>query len=202
MTIESTLTNIFSEKRVYIENQFNNSTAKLIKLDCTLTEDHGFSKQLSNFPLESGINVTEAVLFEPIKFTLTGIESDTPHGLTEQFGITGTALQTVPDFQEAIVSSLDDTNSKKLLLQFEQWFDFSTLLKVITNSKIYEYMMITDFRHQKNSKNKYALEYSISFQQVNLASIVGTSGNTIADRPRTIDQYEYLDRAANKGVKK
>ena len=49
-------------------------------IDCTVSESHEFESEVSDYPVESGIEISDNIRTKPLRVTLEGIVSNTPFG--------------------------------------------------------------------------------------------------------------------------
>lgn len=55
-----------------------NGKIGIIDIDCRLTEEHEYEVDVTQYPVESGIAISDNVRRKPIKFSLSGIVSNSP----------------------------------------------------------------------------------------------------------------------------
>ena len=51
---------------------------KSIVLDASIQEDHNYTAEVTESPLESGYSITDHVIIKPLRLTISGIVSSTP----------------------------------------------------------------------------------------------------------------------------
>lgn len=82
---------LLGKKGVYITDSATGNT--LLKLDCSIKENHIMPAPPSEFPIESGQVITDNIIIKPAELELTGMISDTPISLVNS--LVSTALSAV-----------------------------------------------------------------------------------------------------------
>lgn len=112
-------------------------------LDATLTEDHNYSSVVTNYPVESGRNISDHIYNEPITVQITGIVTDSPLSFLSSFN-----------------RSIDAFNRLILIHQRRE------RITVVTGIKVYPSMVMTNLQVPRNVNTGQSLTFSIQLQQM------------------------------------
>ena len=58
--------------------QFIQKDKTVIQIDASIKEDHSRESPATEFPIESGPNISDHIILKPFKLSLTGVISDSP----------------------------------------------------------------------------------------------------------------------------
>ncbi len=136
------------------------------RIDATLTEDHQFESEVTEYPVESGSAVTDNVRLKPIVVMLEGVVSDTPIGVIA----TARANQTAaPDAELAFLPS-DDALAMLLAIR-----DAREPVSIESSLKTFDDMVMTNLSVPRDSETGHALRFSATFQQLKVVTNLRTT---------------------------
>lgn len=129
-------------------------------IDVTLSEDHSFEAEATQYPVESGADVTDNVRVKPIVVTLEGVVSDSPFG--EVRDIRESDGNFVPEGEGG-----DGTKpSEDALERLIQIRDNREPVTIETSLKTFESMVMTSLSVPRESGEPEQLRFTATFQQV------------------------------------
>lgn len=132
---------------ISILSKFSPSIGALV-LDATITESHGFSAEVTDYPVEKGSNISENRNILPRVLTIDGVISSAPTSLVQISG--PNAPLSVPDGFRSL----------------EDLFDSDDLISVVTKLKTYESMLITSLTVPRSSEQGEAVFFSMELRQI------------------------------------
>ena len=134
-----------------------------ITLDAELSESHSISSTVTGYPVETGAKISDHIETGPRKVSIKGFVTNSPTS-------GGNADRSYHEV-------LDDL--------YKLWED-RELLDVVTHLKIYQNMAITSLEVPRSATTTQSMEFSISLQEVVIASSRTTSVDEVA--PEVSDQ--------------
>jgi hypothetical protein len=143
--------NLFIRKK----NDFNG-----VKLDAVIREDFAETLELTKNPIENGVNVADHVIYQPRKYTLVGLLTDTPLG----FAAFGAIVDTVTGFFSASTSSHDtrSTTAYKALVALK---DAAEPLTIQTGLGEYKDMVITSITTSKDKTSFRSVPLQMTLEE-------------------------------------
>lgn len=152
----------------------------LVELDVTLSENHTFNSRATNFPIETGGDITDHIINDPDILNLSGIVSDTPLNALSFFS-----------------RSIDAFN------RLVEIHNRREPVRVVTGLKVYDNMVMTVLDVPRNIQTGQSLTFNITLQNirfdasaqllVNRTTIFGgVQTNIPRDQVRTNDNIPYL----------
>lgn len=114
-----------------------------VVLDATVSEDHSFSSRVTNFPVEGGRIISDHIINDPDRLTITGIVTDTP-------------LSIFPSFNRSIEAFNQLINIHRRRER----------ISVVTGINIYTDMVMTSFQVPRNIQSGQSLSFVIELQKV------------------------------------
>jgi hypothetical protein len=124
-------------------------------IDVSVSEDHNFDSDVTEYPVEQGGAVTDNVRPKPIEVTIEGVVSDTPIGkiadLRDNQGDNG---------QEDFLPSVD---ALQVLLAIR---DAREPVTIATSLKTFDNMVMSALSVPRDAQTGAALRFSATFQQV------------------------------------
>jgi hypothetical protein len=150
-----------------------------ITLDCTISDDHEYANEVTQFPVENGADISDHIRQIPEDLTIEGFIANSPVKYMDVVGYTkGIIHQDASMFTQG-----NRVNSafEKLL----EYAGFDTAGKlVVTNKKrnvqiidietglrMYTGMIITRLKISRNSTTGDGMQFSISFKKLNRVNI-------------------------------
>ena len=147
-------------------------------IDASVSEQHSFDSEVTEFPVESGSNITDNVRPKPIKITIEGVVSDTPIGKIADLR-----------FRDKILSDSDDpfVPSEDALAHLLKVRDSREPVTVETSLKRFDSMVLTSLDIPRTSDTGHALKFTAAFQQVliitNLRTVVRVAAPQVFAAP-------------------
>lgn len=142
--------------------------------DATVTEQHSYMADVTQHPVESGLDITDHVQIKPFELTLTGVVTNTPIQ-PEEAGI---------DLPNRIQVLYDE-----LRLLFEE----RSFLTVVTGLERYENMILMSIEVPRQGPGRQAIIPSLKFIQINT---VDTAFVSVASIPPRAKKKTKLDKQA------
>lgn len=135
-------------------------------IDATLSEDHTFSAEVTEYPVEKGADLTDHVRSKPLKITLDCVVSDSPIGVVATHATRKDG--SVPS--SAIYERLLDLRSK------------GEPITIITSLNVYKNMVLSDLSVPRASGEPHQLHFRAQFTEV---IIVTNNRTTVKVATRT-----------------
>ena len=129
-----------------------------IELDASIEEKHVNKNDVTSFPVESGVDITDHVRKQPDVVTIRGIVTDHPIGLGGALGVSGRSL---------------DAYGKALYMLAN-----AQLITVVTTLNTYEDMVIESMEVPRDSKRGNAVEMNLTLREVKTAQVATTGGTS------------------------
>src|SRR5271169_3229899 len=114
-----------------------------VTFDTMVTEEHHYSSRVTHYPVEYGTIVSDHIIREPDRVTLSGLITDTPLSLLAPFNRSVTAFNQLVRLQA-------------LRIVFD----------VVTGIKVYKNMAITLLDVPRNMKTGQTLTFNIELQKI------------------------------------
>lgn len=123
-------------------------------IDASISEDHSFDSDVTDFPVEQGANITDNVRPKPIVITIEGIVSDTPLGA-------------IADIRHG-----DDTftPSNEALAVLEGIRAARQPVTIQTTLRVFENMLMSGLSIPRDPQTGAALRFSATFTEVILVT--------------------------------
>jgi hypothetical protein len=143
--------------------QISGPTAGTLLVQCTTDEQHAIQVDTTDFPVETGDNVTDHKRRKPDTITLTGTITNAPLDMTggteqlQQQGFTFT-VNRQPNGAASNASTAYD--------KFNEFADTPDLLTVTTELKEYTGMVLTNLTIPRNVKVGDSFEFTASFKNI------------------------------------
>lgn len=182
MAIISLLLNNFQTRTVLRENA---SDADILPIDCTITRTTNFENEITQFPVEEGLDVTDHIRTKPITMSIEGIISETPLTLESQKAALVTSAGSVVAKQlggfKGAADTLAGIGAGKLgakLFQgdgnpaeigraiLEKLALSKTRFRVAVGKKILDDMVISRLSIPEELQNGRSLRFSATLQQI------------------------------------
>lgn len=146
----------------------------VISVDCTMSESHSRSSPPSEFPIESGLSISDNILVKPFELEINGIVSDTPLSLQNAL-ITSAVSAILPPIGviaagvgSAIYSALQKSKSPSVAAfgQLLQLQDSKKPFDVLTSLRRYENMFIKDLKVPRDANTGQILNFTLTLVQL------------------------------------
>lgn len=149
-----------------------------VVVDAAISESHRLASELSDYPSESGSQLTDNIRVMPFGLSITGVVSDSPIGAMVS--------------QRAKEVAGDLTVSQYNYAKLEKLFADRQPITVTTSLRKYENMVLTSLDITRDAASGYALSFSCELRQI----ILVTNERTVV---RTLKPGN--GRKVNKGFK-
>ncbi len=129
-----------------------NTFVLILELDASISETHARSVEITEHPVEAGVNVSDHVRQQPDNVVITGIISNTPAALPgTASGIAGGAV------------SNRDRDAFEILedLQLN-----ATIVTVISTIKVYDSMLLQNFTAPRDAGQGDSLNVTMTFREL------------------------------------
>lgn len=141
-------------------------------IDVSLSEDHERTAQLTDSPVEVGVDMSDHRRVGPALLTMQSLVAGTTQAIdVDQFR--GFDFRRPEDVEDAIRAAMLDrpvVRPKDAYAELEQLFAQAKLLTITTELRVYERMAITSLRVHRDSNTGDALVFNATFREVVLAS--------------------------------
>jgi hypothetical protein len=121
----------------------------VVVFDATMSEDHTSSVEWTDFPVESGLDVTDHAIENPNEVVITGVISDTPLFATPTPNRSRSAFETLIRLKES-----------------------HKLVTVVTGLKVYNNMGIVSVTTTRDNQTGQAVVPVVEFKQIRLVQSV------------------------------
>jgi hypothetical protein len=134
------------------------------QIDASLSEEHTFESEVSEYPVETGGDVTDNIRPKPIIVKINGIVSDTPIG-------------TIADVRgrQGDNGALDFTPSNDAYAKLKDIRDKREPVSIVTTLQTFDSMVMTNLEVPRDAKTGKALRFTATFQQVTLVTNLRTT---------------------------
>jgi hypothetical protein len=140
-----------------------------IEFDAVTEETHNWTNTVTSSPVEDGSNITDNILQDPRKITLTGVITNAPI-----FNTNTSTTPGVPSTNERTISSVDDAPQETIVNRvFGLLSDLMVkgeLVSVFTRYIVYTDMAITSINIPRTVGIGEAIVFTIDFQEVRIVS--------------------------------
>lgn len=159
--------------------KYSQTRIATVLMDATISEDYQYTSRATNFPIEIGSQISDHIIKDPLRVSISGIVSDTPLSLLARSN-----------------RSIDAFN--RLIRIYET----REVVTVITGIKVYTNMCMTQLNVPRNVNSGQSLVFNLEFQQLKIDSSVRLQlrendpfGGVIDTIPREIvadaDKYPF-----------
>lgn len=132
-------------------------------LDALVRESHDRQAEVTEFPVETGANISDNIRNRPREVSIDGFISNNPVRFLG--GIPKTLIRGTPGADDSVVGP----NLNLIALAFaelERLYDARELIEVATPRRLYQNMAITRLNIPKDRSTGAALRFSVSFREV------------------------------------
>ena len=167
------ITSLFFNKGNYIEE---------IELDIIISESASATARVTKNPVEKGADINDHKIIEPMTFTMSGVVSNTPSSLFNQFNRTTGSDRTKAQ------SAWDD------LLKLHKE---STPFTLVQGLKSYDNVTMISLTESQDVDTANELSFTATFTELNLAGVDAPPIVTYADQ----DTSDKASPSTNSGLK-
>lgn len=129
--------------------------AGAVELDASLQENHTSSNEVTRFPVEQGVDITDHVRRQPERITIRGIVTDHPI-VYRQRGIERRSIEAYQDF----LTMMDEAQ----------------LISVVTTLRQYENMVIESMEVPRNAALGNSVEVNLTMTEVKTVLVARDEG--------------------------
>lgn len=195
------------------------TTDVVVTFDAVVDENHTFTNQITDFPVETGANISDHNRPEPEKVSFHAFFSDTPlstQSATQDVTQDGFTFQTTAAFAAGAIGAVDGW-ARAQWDKLKKLRDDGTLVTVVSTLGNYDSMVIESITVPRNAKTYDGLECTIGFKKIRvvtneLTRVVTTTPaaskkkSTGAATPKDatekdVDPLKKFNNAASSGVK-
>lgn len=136
-----------------------------IKVDGVITETTQRTMRVTSNPVEDGINISDHVIEEPLRYSMTGIITDTPLGVAAISQLSGGVVDAVT----GIFGSSDESNvtrSNQAYLQLVELMRQRQRITVSTTVQNYDDLIFETLSVNTDKSTANGIHFSASFVQV------------------------------------
>lgn len=126
-------------------------------IDLAITEDHSFDSEVTEYPVESGADVSDNIRNKPLEITLEGIVSDTPIG----------AIAQDPTRKPEAGAPLPSRDAYNRIIAIR---DAREPVTIETSLGKFERMALTKIGIPRDRTTGKALKFTVSFKQLNIVT--------------------------------
>lgn len=159
----------------------------VISFDASLSESHVYEAQVTTNPVETGANISDNILINPVALNITGFITDTPlkffQGLRNKINGSGELSKTAHD-------------------QLVELFNSRQKFEVVTGLAVYKDMILKRLTFPRDNKTGKAIRFDCQLVQIILADFETTDINeeNISDTQNTKNQGSEKVDLAKKNI--
>jgi hypothetical protein len=153
----------------------------LVTVDATIKQESNFKNQITSFPVENGLDISDHVRQEPDILTIEGIVSNNPAGAYGQ-GETTNLIANYPDAQnnngtfakDAFTAMLSIAGRAPIrnLTDYTNQFPVPIMVDIIgTRYSIYVDMICEDFKSITTNDTGDAIHFTATFKKIRKATV-------------------------------
>lgn len=120
-----------------------------IEVDALISEKQAFSSDVPEYPIETGVTVTDTIINKALEVQMVVCVSNTPVTWLDEHGVSDTRVDDVQDMLE------------------ELWRE-RKIITIETSFKTYENMVIVDMVFEKTLEMSNARDITITFRQISV----------------------------------
>lgn len=163
MTISGVLVDIGKATSSFAATLDANGSLISIEFDAVIEEAHDWQNTVTASPVEDGGNITDNLLRNPRKITLTGVVTNAPI-------FDSTSTGTFSNDSGAIDGSSQETRVNQVFGLLRNFMDKGLLTIVYTRYMVYFDMAILSINIPRKTGLGEALQFTIEFQEVRIVS--------------------------------
>ncbi len=136
------------------------------EIDATLSQEHSFESDVTQYPVESGGDITDHVRPKPVQLSIEGVVSDTPYGelkarrvaaLGQLVGVVGKSNERILPSQEFRSFMLDIREKRQPVI-------------VVTETRLYKSMILEQFSESIGPDTGDAIKFRCSFREIRIVT--------------------------------
>ncbi|NJR73233.1 MAG: hypothetical protein HC773_05175 [Scytonema sp. CRU_2_7] len=145
-----------------------------LQLDATLSEDHAYQNEVSQFPVENGDTIVDNIRKLPEQITINGLVTNSPVNVT--FTDITNIVDGVSNKQESRTIERDDTptrveTAQNILLRISGRVIHGNqvqpeIVDIVTGLRVYKNMAMTSLKINRTGATGQALNFTADFLQV------------------------------------
>jgi len=136
-----------------------------IELDASISETHTAANDITKFPVEQGVDITDHVRRQPDRVSIRGIVTDHPiYGISRGPGF--------------IRPTLTSGRSLDAYGKFLTMLDEAQLVSVVTSLRQYQNMVIESMKVPRTAKLGRAVEVSLELREIKTAQVSVAAGTS------------------------
>lgn len=158
-------------------------------LDASVSEVHTTSSTITDHPVETGANITDHVHKNPDTLVITGIVTNTPTRFPE-------GIISVPVFQAIERTFAKNVTNDLARTAYDKLRDLvnnKELVKIVTNLRTYENMLIEEFSVNRDFETADALAFTMRLREVRIVK------TTAIERPLPANPQKTTAKKVSKG---
>lgn len=129
-----------------------------VELDASIDETHRSANEITQFPVEVGVDISDHIRRQPETLSIRGIVTDHPISFGGTFGVSGRSLEAYQNVLTMI--------------------DQAQLISVVTSLRQYANMAIESMEVPRNNRRSNAVEMILNLREVLTAQVAETAGTT------------------------
>lgn len=156
-----------------------------IQVDAFIRENHSFSSELTEHPVENGSTIVDHIFNKPVSISLDGIITNTPMTLV---GITSF------DSLRRFANNESNDFSQIAFAKIEEIFCKREPISIATSLKTYEDMVLESLSVERESGNSSSLKFSCTAKQIRIVA------QKLIDIPKSNPKAECIKPKTKKGL--
>ena len=137
-------------------------------IDCSLSEDHNFESEVTEFPVESGSNITDNIRPKPVTVKIEGIVTNTPIGYLDT--IRGPNSQAVALGQALTFGLVSTSPVDTLYALFQKIREDREPVTIRTSLRTFENMALKSLNLPRDASTGDALRFTAEFIQIQIVT--------------------------------
>ena len=149
-----------------------------IVVDASVSESHAVSGEVSDHPVESGIDIVDHYRVLPRQLEIEAIVTDTPIS-------TGLPGATLVNSVVGLING-DEKPSANAWNELNRFFDEAVVLEIFTSLKRYKSMVLTDLQVTRNAGTAQGIRFTATAREIRFVDT--EVGGLLADPVSTLGQ--------------
>jgi hypothetical protein len=142
-------------------------TIDSFQLDCTISEEHQFNNNVTQFPVESGVAISDHILNQPIKLTMDGFVTNSP-------------IVELSNAKQVGNSREEISNRTELAFDFlMRLWRRREPVTVVTPTRQYENMALSSLKIPRSAEIGDSFKFSAEFQEIRIVYTSSVSTENI-----------------------
>lgn len=165
-----------------------------IDIDTVLSESHTSTAEVTRYPTELGVQITDHLQMAPYTVTINALVSDIAGNEFADFGMVGMAKDAYDAVSGLFSESTDKgsaeedlTRSKEAWAQLQAVQEYGVKMELVTNLRTYENMVITSLACTQDKDTMMIIDFTITLTEIVTVDFLKLSGglNTSTSKPET-----------------